>query len=178
MLEKRNPESEKSPQRLCFLAAKGDQTAEAQRVRRCFKVEGSVRLEARQAAFDKSGSHFCQKWPTDLRLIFGGGVKFGHNLEDAVAPLLGLVEFKVQFWGVFDVEGLVDLGLPLLLERVEVVKDLLVRGATVEMRNEDGGVTEVGADVHPSNGEEHALQGALAAHQTGKNAANGFGDPD
>ena len=109
-----------------------------------------------------------------LSLVFGGGFEFGHDLKDAVAALLGLVEFKVQFGRVFNMEGFVDLRLPLLLKGIEVVQDLVVGGPAVEVGDEDGSVTKVRANVDPGDGEKGTLQGALPADEPGENAPNGF----
>ena len=111
-------------------------------------------------------------WPTVLGLFFSRRLKLGHDLKDPVAAFLGLVELKVELGSVFDVEGLVDFRLPLLLQRVQVVQDLLVGCATVEMGNKYGGVTEIWTDIHPGDGEEHSFQGALPANEAGENAPN------
>jgi len=85
---------------------------------------------------------------------------------------LSLVKFEVKLGGVFDVKSLVDFRLPLFLERVEIVKNLLVLGAAIKMGDEDGGVAEVGTNVDSSDGNEGALQRALPADETSENAAN------
>ena len=107
-----------------------------------------------------------------LRVFFGGGFELGHDLKDAVAALLGFVKFEVKFGGIFNVESLVDFRLPFLLEGIQVVEDLLVRGAPVEVRNKNGGMPEIGTDIDPGDGQKHPLQGALPADETGENAAD------
>jgi hypothetical protein len=44
-----------------------------------------------------------------LGLSVGRWVQFGHDLKDPIAALLGLVELKVEFRSVLNVQGLVDL---------------------------------------------------------------------
>ena len=48
-------------------------------------------------------------------ILFGGGgrLELGHDLKNPVTALLRLVEFKMKPRCVFDVEGLIDLRLPL-----------------------------------------------------------------
>ena len=73
---------------------------------------------------------------------------------------------------VFDVESLVDFRLPFLLERVEIVKDLFVGSAAVEMGDKDRGMPQIRTDLDSGDGEEHALQSAFAADKAGEDTAD------
>ena len=53
-----------------------------------------------------------------LPVLFVWRFELRHDLKDPVAAFLGLVELKVELGRIFDVQGLIDLRLPLLLERI------------------------------------------------------------
>jgi hypothetical protein len=54
------------------------------------------------------------------------GLDFGHDLKDSVAPALSFIDVEVEARGIFDMQSLVQLTLPLLLQHVESMDDVCI----------------------------------------------------
>jgi hypothetical protein len=54
---------------------------------------------------------------------------------------------------IFNMQSLVQLTLPLLLQHVESVDDIRIRGGAVEVGYIDLCVTEIRADLYPCDGD-------------------------
>ena len=85
---------------------------------------------------------------------------------------------EVQAGGILDVEGFIEFPLPLFLQHIEGVNDIGVWSGAVEVGDVNLGVTQVGADFDPSDGDEFSIERTFPGDEAGEDGSDGFGDAE
>jgi hypothetical protein len=74
-------------------------------------------------------------------------------LQNTVSPSLGFIDVEMEARSIFNMQSLVQLTLPLLLQHVESVDDIRIGGGAVEVGYIDLRVAEIRADLYPCDGD-------------------------